>query len=312
MKRFAVIDCGTNTFHLLVVGMKEPDQFIEIYRERRYVNLGSEGLEKFSKATMKKAQEALTQFASVLNLFEVKDYRAYATAAFRSASNAESFCVLIQRTLGIKIEIIDGLREAELIYKGVRFAKVLQPGPQLLMDIGGGSVEFIHSDTGRVKWTESFPVGSSILHRQFHQTDPIGSFQIKSLHNYFEDALQPLIAICKDTKFPYLYGCSGTFDVLASLLSSKKEVGLGVMLDVLEVKTFVQKIQSMDLQERIQKANIPEARAEMIVVSCSLINFILDLNPSISDIIVSPYALKEGAIFEMFDAYIALDAHFDK
>ncbi len=309
MKRFAIIDCGTNTFHLLIVGMKDTDEFIEIYRERLYVNLGKEGLKKFSKGAMKNAQEALTQFASVLGLFEVKDYRAYATAAFRSASNSASFCTLIERELGIKIEIIDGRREAELIYEGVRFADVLQDGPQLLMDIGGGSVEFIQSAKNEVIWAESFPLGSSVLQRKFHQTDPIDSFQIDAMQIFFEQALDPLIEICKGTSFSYLYGCSGTFDVLAGLLPIEAQLGKGVMLSRADVQAFILQIKDMPVQERIH-AGVPEARAEMMVVSCLLINFILEINPAMQHVIVSPYALKEGAIQEMFEEYTKIEAKF--
>lgn len=138
MSRKAVIDLGTNTFNLLIVDLQKTG-FTLVHTKKEGVALGMGGINDgiLAEEAFKRGVAALKRFKSKCESFEVSEIKAFGTSALRSAKNAADFIVEAGK-LGIKIEIISGLREAEMIYKGVKWSyNFSQPG--VIMDIGGGS-----------------------------------------------------------------------------------------------------------------------------------------------------------------------------
>ncbi len=303
MKRFAVIDLGTNTFHLLIAGRKSDGSFIEIYRERIYVRLGQEGIYRFGKAANKRALDAMRKFRQVVNLFEAIEVRAFATAAFRTAQNADILIHRIAREFDIRVEIISGHEEARLIYEGVKYGGALQPGDNIIMDIGGGSVEFIIGSQSEIKWSVSLPLGASLLKNQYHQNEPISKMEVCSLRHDLKDALALLDEKMKDYSFDTMIGSSGTFDVLAEAIPVIEKIGRCQILRTKDFNSFLDEVQSMSLDARISHPSIPENRADLIVVALILLDEVLRLNVNFKYLLVSPFALKEGMVSEMIASY---------
>lgn len=299
MKRFAVIDLGTNTFHLLIAGRKSEHEFIEIYRERTYVRITKEGSVNFSQAAMKRAIDAMRKFHQITQLFETIEVRAFATAAFRNAHNADVLIRRIYREFQIQVEIISGEEEARLIYEGVKFSGALRNQQNLIMDIGGGSVEFVICNSQGISWSTSLPLGVSILKNKFHTEEPISKMDICSLRLHLKKVLQPLIEQISDVKFTTLIGSSGTFDVIADGVPIREKVKNCQLIYKNDFAAFASDIIELNLEERIAHPAIPENRADLIVVALILIDEILSLQPYIQYISVSPYALKEGMAMEM-------------
>lgn len=304
MKRFAVIDMGTNTFHLLIAGRKSKDEFIEIYRERIYVKIGQDGMTVFSKAAMKRAIEAMRKFHQVTQLFETIDVRAFATAAFRTAENADVLIRRILREFQFEVEIISGDEEARLIYEGVKLSGALRNEKNLIMDIGGGSVEFVIGNARQVDWSISLPIGAAVLKRTFHRNEPISKIDSCGLRVHLKKILEPLAAQLQAQNFTTLIGSSGTFDVIADGVPIREQVKDCLLIYKKDFFEFSNEIIDLDLEARVDHPAIPENRADLIVVALILIQEVIALQPAIQYICVSPFALKEGMAMEMNQRFV--------
>ena len=165
--RLAVVDLGTNTFHLLIISFNDKnDSWEEVYRERRYVYLAEDGIETIGSAAIQRGLDTLKAYALACKKYNVSKAKAFGTAALRTASNGLDFVNNAKTIFPYNIEIIDGDTEANLIAKGVALAIPSSERKQLIMDIGGGSVEFILSQSSEVIWARSFNIGVAVLFKK--------------------------------------------------------------------------------------------------------------------------------------------------
>jgi exopolyphosphatase/guanosine-5'-triphosphate,3'-diphosphate pyrophosphatase len=299
-KRYGVIDLGTNTFHLLISEQNSNGNIVEIFHERRYVKLGENGIETIGDAPFQRAFEAIQYFKNTLEKYNVYKTKAFGTAALRTASNGSEFIAKIKQETGIQIELIPGDEEARLIHLGVIQAVPLNNENGLIMDIGGGSVEFIVANEKGVIWAQSFPIGVSVLFREFHKSDPIASDEIDAVEKHLEITLQPLFETLKKNQTPLLIGASGTFDVLDMLLSKQRPSDVHSIVEVQDFFPLYHSFLDSTLSHRLKMQKLPESRAEMIIVALILINLILQ-KANTQRISVSAYALKEGILQEMIN-----------
>lgn len=296
--RYGVIDLGTNTFHLLISEKSADGDIVELFRKRIFVKLGEDGIETIGEAPFQRALEAIHSLKATLELYSVNHIKAFGTAALRTASNGNKFIDRIKDETGIQIKLIPGDEEARLIHLGVIQAVPLKNENGLIMDIGGGSVEFIVANNQGVIWAQSFPIGVSVLFRKFHKTDPITFEEVEMVEEHFETILQPLLKMLSVNQTPFLIGASGTFDVLDLLLSRQRLSTIHSIVEVEDFYPLYQQFLNTSLTERLQMEKLPESRAEMIIVAMILINFILK-KADIQRISVSSYAMKEGILYEM-------------
>lgn len=294
----AVIDLGTNTFHVLIARTSDKGHFTEVYRERRFVKLAEDGISRISPRAWARGMDAMQAFAQAIASYEVKQVRAIGTAALRTAANGVAFIREVWKKTGIQIELIDGQEEARLIHRGVSLAAPFGASTRLLMDIGGGSVEFILADAKSVYWSESFPIGVAVLHKQFHTTDPIPLVQQGLLRAFLAQALQPLVEQLLHHPVRELVGASGTFDVLETYLIDPSGPTL---LNAASIAPFRDRLLAMPIAERLLMEEMPPARAEMLPVALILLDVVIAL-AGIELVRVSPYAMKEGALAEMVAA----------
>lgn len=298
MNRYGVIDLGTNTFHLLIIEVNDSGNATELFRKRIFVKLAEEGIEKIGKQAYLRGLKALAHFKEILLQFQVQKLNAFGTAALRTASNGNEFVNDAKSQSGISIQLIPGEEEARLIHLGVTQAVEFGNEKGLIMDIGGGSVEFIIADKNEVFWAQSFPIGVAVLYNNFHQSEPINSDELSRLHTYLEEILSPLLEVLQHYHISYLIGASGTFDVLENILPNTKKTELSAMIESEKFYPIFQKILGMNMEERRADKDIPDTRADMIVVALILIEFIIKKISS-THIIVSAYAMKEGILWEM-------------
>lgn len=295
----AVIDLGTNTFHLLVCRTTTQGELEEVYRERCFVKLAESGIEKIGAAAYQRGQQALLAFREHLDRLGVQSYRALATAALRRAKNGAKFIEEARDDAGIDIQLITGEEEAYLIGKGVMAALGdALIGKSLIMDIGGGSVEFIIADERSTYFSQSFPVGLAVLYDKFHHTEPIAEGEIAALQAYLLEVLSPLIAALKEWPCGRLVGAAGVFDLLVDILDAKPIRSSAYLLETAKLNDFSRPVIEADLEERLEMANLPTERADLIVVAMLLLDAALGLLNG-KELIVSNYAMKEGALLEM-------------
>jgi len=298
MKRAAVIDLGTNTFHILIAEQLADGTFQDVYRERKFVKLAEDGISKIGPNPYQRGLDALIHFQKIIQEKKVNQIKVFGTAALRTASNGKAFIQDSKEKANIEIELIAGSEEARLIHLGVTQAIQLGNEKGLIMDIGGGSVEFIIADKNQVFWAESFPIGVAVLYKTYHQDEPISTIELQILKAFFDDMLQPLFSILKKYETPNLIGASGTFDVLEKILPLEQKNKLSAIIDVQHFAPLYQKVIQMNLEERRSQQDIPDTRSDMIVVALVLIDYIIH-KANIKKIMVSSYAMKEGILSEM-------------
>lgn len=296
--RYAVIDLGTNTFHLLVAEKSGNKAFKEIHRQRFYVKLAEEGIETIGAASIQRGLHALKTFRGILDKLGVKKIKALGTAALRTATNGPAFIQKIKKEFDIQVEIIDGNREAELIYKGVVLAVPFKATNYLLMDIGGGSVEFIIANDKKMHWAQSFPIGLAVLFKKIHQQDPISQEAIETIYVHINSLLSPLYQALIQFPVTTLVGAAGTFDELENILAENQGLNHHAYIKAKDFKPLYNRLIKSTLEERYKMKDIPNTRADMIVVAVILIEFILR-KTQVEEIIVSNFALKEGVIAEL-------------
>lgn len=304
--KVAVIDLGTNTFHLLIASVSKASHEI-IHRERIAVKIGEKGINKgqLTPDAFNRALATLKDFKDTIDTHEVEQTFATATSAIRNANNGTELVEAIKNQTGISVEIISGTREAELIHLGASKALVFGEEKSLIMDIGGGSIEFIIADQNQRYWMKSFEVGGQRLVERFHKSDPIAPKEIKALHAYFDSELSELFVACQSFAPNTLIGCSGTFDTLSDIYCEQNQINRSDEDTEypLGKNAFDEIYSQLITKNRAERLKIPgmiEMRVDMIVVACILVDYLMQKN-GLQNIRVSAYALKEGILHNVLE-----------
>jgi exopolyphosphatase/guanosine-5'-triphosphate,3'-diphosphate pyrophosphatase len=299
MKNVGIIDLGSNTFHLLIAKIISPQGFEVLYKEAYFVKLAAEGIEKIGETPFRMGIERMCLFAEKCRDFKVTEIKAMGTAALRRAENAQHFIQQVYEQTGIEVSVISGDEEAKLISEGVELAIPFIKEKVLIMDIGGGSVEFIIYENGLIRWAKSYPIGIAILFRIFHHTDPISEEEITSLIDFLRETLADLLMLLREQPIYHLVGASGTFDVVEELLSDiSVKNKYATTIAVADVIPVLDKIIKKSLSERLSHREITETRAEMIVAAMVLIKFILQAG-HFNWLTYSSFAMKEGILRQL-------------
>jgi exopolyphosphatase / guanosine-5'-triphosphate,3'-diphosphate pyrophosphatase len=311
MERIAIIDIGTNNFLLIIAekfadsqGIKSNFSFKILHKSKVFAFIGRGGINQqvIAPDAFERTLNYLQDFKKTIDSFDCKEVRAIATSAIRNAKNGAELVEKVNQLTGIQIEVIDGDREADLIYKGVKSYLTIDE-TSLIMDIGGGSVEFIIGKGEQIFWKQSFEIGAQRLLYDFQKHDPIQKSEVQALNDFLEKTLQPLFEAI--TKFPLqtLIGSAGSFDTIVDIycvqtqipntLKEKKEFDLPLSAYF----PIHQELISKNNQARTKIEGMLADRAEMIVVASCLIHFIVK-KLEISKMRVSAASLKEGVLWE--------------
>ena len=307
-RRLALIDLGTNTFHLLIVEMPPvPGQKpLVLLRTKAGVRLGEGGISQgiIAPEAYARALHTLAGFKEEIELHEAREVRATATSAMRVTKNGPDLVRDIFEQTGIRVNVIPGDREAELICQGVRQAVDLGEEHNLIMDIGGGSVEFIIANQATIFWKQSFEIGAQRLLDIFFP-NPAGVFPAEAVEaeqRYLSTVLEPLIEIIQHYRPTILVGASGSFDSLADMqlgqLRTEAQLPPCTELEVSSFQSSYRHLLSGNHEQRMALPGILPMRADMLVVAAVLIDFVLGIT-EITRIRTSAYALKEGLLAEM-------------
>jgi exopolyphosphatase / guanosine-5'-triphosphate,3'-diphosphate pyrophosphatase len=306
-KRFAVMDLGTNTFHLLIAEGEIYD-FNEIVHQHIAVKLGEGGINKglILSAAFNRGIDTMRQFQQDIVSFQVRRVKAIATSALRNASNGQEFIEKVKAETGIEIEIIDGDREASFIYTGVKASGLLSDQNSLIMDIGGGSVEFIIGNHHQLLWKQSFEIGAARLMERFHHTDPIPPASIEALNVFLETALTGLFKATGQIPARDLIGSSGAFETFAELIENQRTDSFDLKkikaydFDREELLAVTDHLVRSTHAEREGNKSIIPVRVDMIVVASLITRYIMQ-KLDIKSVSLCTYSLKEGVLAGMMD-----------
>lgn len=295
------MDLGTNIFHLLIAE-GNINNFREIVHEQIPVKLGEGGINKgmILPAPFERGVATMKHFSKQISDNNTHNIKAIATSALRNASNGKEFIDRVKTEAGIDIEIVDGSREASFIYSGVKASGLLSDKNSLVMDIGGGSVEFIIGNRSELVWKQSFEIGAARLMERFHHTDPIPPASIEALNLYLENCLTDLFNAVEQTPVHDMIGSSGAFETFAELIDDS--------FDPKKTKTYHfengdlaritdQMIRSTHAQREANEPIIP-VRVDMIVVASLITRYIMQ-KLNLNEVALCTYSLKEGVLAEM-------------
>ena len=222
--RVGAIDCGTNSIRLLVADVDGPD-LREVVREMTVVRLG-EGVDRtgaFSQAALDRTFAACDDYAATLDRIGVERLRFVATSASRDVSNRSAFFDGVRERLGVAPEVISGAEEARLSFRGA--VEGLPPGrvamPTLVVDIGGGSTEFVLGGRGLtidVEAAVSVNIGCVRMTERHLHGDPPSDEEIARVESDVAAALDEAAAAVPLERARSLVGVAGTVTTLVALI----------------------------------------------------------------------------------------------
>lgn len=299
--RVAIIDMGTNTFNLLIRDLEDSRVLL---KNKISVRLGEGGLtkNKLTHASMERGMAALREHKQTIAPFLVDATYAFATSAVRDASNGPEFVERILNELGINVNTINGDKEAELIYLGVQQALEFDDKVSLIMDIGGGSTEFILANDSGIIWKKSYQLGVSRLLQKFNPSDPILNMEVERLNEFLDQELEELIEVSKKHSPITLIGSSGSFDTLAAMVlerfhpNSDLSNAVNYDFNMAEYHEIAGLMMTYNYDQRLRTPGMIPMRADLMVLACVLVNYVIN-KLTLKKLKLSTYSLKEG-VFE--------------
>lgn len=299
----AILDFGTNTFNLLIAEKKERS-FNILYAGKQPVKLGRGGIQMnhITPDAFERGFVAINNHLDIIKKYNVKEIRAFATSAIRNARNGSQFVEEVEKRFGFRVRVIPGDREAELIYKGVRQAVSITETKVMILDIGGGSNEFIICNKDGIIWKRSFELGMARILELFNLSDPITHEEIHALEDYFKYELEPLFEAVKREKPRTLIGASGSFDTFYAMLRHRsgivEDVNHGREIALADFKKISRDLIRSTIEQRREMPGMEPVRVEMIVAAAIFVSFVIS-ECHIRQLIQSEFALKEGVISEL-------------
>jgi exopolyphosphatase/guanosine-5'-triphosphate,3'-diphosphate pyrophosphatase len=221
--------------------------------------------------------------------------RAVATSAVRKAINGQEF-VKEAQLAGIEIEVITGEEEAALIFNGVQSLGIIER-TSLIMDIGGGSTEFIICDNKGLIWKRSYDIGAARLMQAYFHSDPISNSDRNAIIDHLNKTLEDLKAACTRYKPEMLIGSAGAFESFAILLNNGDDIGdiAFKVLDLAAYKILANHLIASSHEERAEMKGLISLRVDMIVMAAILTNYVLN-EVGLTSLSLSMYDLKMGVL----------------
>lgn len=296
MTRKAVIDLGTNTFNLLIAEINGESKKI-LHSSKEGVALGMGGINRnlITPEAEQRAIKALQNFDDICSRFGAHEIIAIGTSALRDADNAHQLVDKLKNILGIKLHIISGEEEARLIYEGVKWSYNFDH-PGVIMDIGGGSTEFIWADKNGLTDFLSLNIGVSRIYQDasISLSDPLTSDQLQTIYNWYEQksngALQQRYA-------DLLIGASGSFETFYELIHNRPYPSdtRSIRIEFSELMQTLNWIIFSTQEERDESEFIIPIRKKMAPVAAAKTKWVIE-KLGIKEVMISPCSLKEGVI----------------
>lgn len=265
--RVAALDLGTNTFILLVADVVDGRIENVIHDEVRVVRLGQgvHGSGRLHPEALQRAEECLRDFKAVIDRSGVERTLACATSAARDAENREELIGLGSR-YGIPIRTISGEQEAEFTFWGTIRDDL--HGPVVIIDVGGGSTEFILGDRSGPIARKSVDIGSVRLTEMFVSGHPVSASDMMKLFSHIQEKLRDIHAAFPAPAASKLLAVAGTPTTLAAIdIGSGFDAARidGYILPLAKIRDWIQRLAAMTVAERQALAGMEPKRADVIV-----------------------------------------------
>jgi exopolyphosphatase/guanosine-5'-triphosphate,3'-diphosphate pyrophosphatase len=303
--RLAAIDLGSNSVHMVVADMSADGRILVVDRVKEMVRLGRRAFTtgSLTAETMELAERTVATFGRLARARHVQRLRAVATSAVREAENGEAFVRRLRRHTGMPVDVISGLDEARLIFRGVKHALGLEGGPFLLVDVGGGSVELTLVEDGRPLWMKSVPLGVARMTERFFPKDPPTTRQVRALERHVARTVGDLLDRARRRGVVAAIGTSGTITTLvgmARLANGVEDAGRlhGASVDREAIHALRRRILAVDARARAELPGMDAKRVDLMPAAAVLVDAILT-RVRVPQLTVCGWALREGVLLEL-------------
>lgn len=304
--KIGIIDLGSNTFNLLIAEIDDVGNYKEVYRSKVGVKLGEGSFEKnyITEQAMQRAFLALEAQISVIKNQYCDRILAFATSAVRNASNGSQFVQKVKDQFGVNIRVIDGEKEASMIFQGVQMSGALGPDNALIMDIGGGSTEFVIANEEEIVWKQSFEIGVSRLREKFSPSDPISSDERQEIEEYIKEQIGVVFEAIEREHVGILIGSSGSFDSFSDVLNHREGTSgeftnvSTIPFQMEDLRAHLFELMESKRAERLVMEGMAAIRVDLIPLAALFVNLIFTKG-KFHEAKLSKYALKEGVLFDV-------------
>jgi len=302
-QRIAAIDIGSNSIRQIVADVSANGAIRVIDEMKAAPRLQTGLLETgaLGDEPMRLALEALTRMATLARQLGCKRVEAVATSAVRGASNGAAFLRRIRETAGLRVRILGGEEEARLAFRSALAHFDLGRGRAVVMDIGGGSVEFALAAEGIVERYVSLPFGAVRLTEQFLRDRP-GAKGVRKLRKSVREELQNTLPV-RDWRGAEVIGSGGTFTNLAGMYLSRQGVRIahsvhGTRMPWHEIEIILEMLQELTPAERLTVPGLNAGRADIIVAGLAVAAEVCErVEPR--GFVASAYGIREGLLLDV-------------
>jgi exopolyphosphatase/guanosine-5'-triphosphate,3'-diphosphate pyrophosphatase len=295
----ASIDIGTNTI-LLLIAKVEGGRIHPLFERETVARLG-EGVQKngiLLKEAMDRGFQTLSQYSKWCREMEVQEIFAAGTSALREAKNSEEFLKLIKEKLDLSIDVIAGEEEAQLSFLAVARDLQEEENPILVVDVGGGSTEFILGKGNQINQWISLPLGSVRFKEQFLNSDPVQEKESEMM----EKRIRELLVNIPRSKEPLsMIAVGGTATALASVEQGLEEfIPEKIHHFVLEKEALKNQLllyQSKTIEERKKIPGLSAARADVILAGGMILYLAME-EFDCRSVLISCHGVRYGLLYK--------------
>jgi exopolyphosphatase/guanosine-5'-triphosphate,3'-diphosphate pyrophosphatase len=286
--RRAVIDIGTNSVKLLVAEVREGAVHpLDERSEATRLGRGFYEDHRLRPVAIADTAKAVAQFAAIAGKLGVSSTRLIATSAVREAKNRDELLAAIHETSGLPVQVITGAEEADLAFRGVTSDARFAGQPLLIVDVGGGSTEFILGRDRLQIFRDSYQLGAVRLMEKFDPADPPTANDLQHtrdwlrqfIHDQIRHALMPALKKLEGG-LPLLIGVGGTTTILARMEQQMEDYDRerieATMLDRARVRSWNDRLWSLPLAERKRVVGLPAQRADVIIMGTAIFEAVME------------------------------------
>lgn len=302
----AAIDIGSNSIHLIVARMDKAGQLEVLDTDKIGVRLGEFLLPdgNMSIEGFRRALSTVSHMAKIASAYGAA-IRAVATHSLREAKNHQQLIDEISKKTGVKVEIIDGVEEARLVFLGMRYALPVESTPCLGVDIGGGSTEIILARGEQIKFVTSLKLGAVTLTAKHFKKNSVLPSNIKKMHEYINLRLLPLAGSIEKGSFKRAIASSGTAKTLAIVHSRffRKRVLVdenGYRLPSRDLRIILAVMERLKSPKKIREIlGVDSSRADIIMAGAAVMNEVSKVF-GVQEWTISSYGLREGIVVDSY------------
>ena len=306
--RVAVFDLGSTSFQLLVGDVEADGGLTPVLRDRVVLNLGAEVAATGSvpPGALDRASQVVRRFRDLVDRAAVDEVIPAATAAFREAANRPELASTIEAAIGTPLRILSGDLEARATVAGIRASVTIAADPWIAIDLGGGSLEVALVEAGRVRWTETFPLGAAWITTTLVRTDPMSRGDRRAIKAEVKELLAPARERAGAPDGTLCIAAGGTAGALARLLAAERWPSPPASLNQFELRLdaledLARELADLDQSERLALPGIDERRAELLPAGAVVLATALGVFGA-DGAVHSEWGLREGVILEEIGA----------